>query len=43
VDPADPSVVYLSQPADDSQRLREGPKYSAIYGKEGENEKYEAM
>ncbi|KAL6748548.1 hypothetical protein V8C86DRAFT_2874636, partial [Haematococcus lacustris] len=34
VDPNDPTVVFLSQPADDSQRLHMAPKYAANYGEE---------
>lgn len=40
VDPNDPSTVYLTQPVDDSQRLKEQPKYAANYGAE---EKYQPM
>jgi hypothetical protein len=40
VDPADPSVIYLTQPAADSQRLNYQPSYAANYGKD---EKYEPM
>ena len=34
VDPNDPSTVYLSQPAEESQRLPEHPKYAANYGRD---------
>jgi hypothetical protein len=42
VDPADPTVVYLSdhQPVDDASRLASAPRYAANYG---EDEAYEPM
>ncbi len=40
MDPSDPSTVYLSQPAQESQRLPDRPKYAANYGQE---EVYEDM
>jgi hypothetical protein len=30
VDPHDPSVVYLTQPVDESQRLREAPRWVVL-------------
>eukprot|EP00882_Tetradesmus_deserticola_P002287 GHRQ01002441.1.p1 GENE.GHRQ01002441.1~~GHRQ01002441.1.p1 ORF type:complete len:213 (+),score=79.22 GHRQ01002441.1:234-872(+) len=40
VDPNDPSTVYLSQPAAESQRLQYQPTYAPNYG---QDEKYEPM
>jgi hypothetical protein len=40
VDPNDPSTIYLSQPAAESQRLQYQPAYAPNYG---QDEKYEPM
>jgi hypothetical protein len=40
VDPNDPSTIYLSQPAAESQRLQYQPTYAPNYG---QDEKYEPM
>mmetsp|Transcript_10745 Transcript_10745/g.29518 ORF Transcript_10745/g.29518 Transcript_10745/m.29518 type:complete len:219 (+) Transcript_10745:76-732(+) len=38
VDPNDPTTIFITQPVDESQRLREAPRYAANYGVD---EKYE--
>ncbi|KAF6256827.1 hypothetical protein COO60DRAFT_1527353 [Scenedesmus sp. NREL 46B-D3] len=40
VDPSDPSTIYLSQPAAESQRLQYQPTYAPNYGRD---EKYQPM